>query len=250
MNHLSRSFFACAGLAIAMLVFSSCTDESNPLFSAGNFDFADGVIYDKTDGDNDGSEGRMNYNGYAYKVVRIGTQWWMAENLQATKYNDGEEIPRVSDGDAWSDLTTGGRCDYNNDPDVADEYGKIYNWFAVNTGKLAPPGWHVPSDAEWVTLRDYLGGGLAAGKPLKESGAKHWKPSNTGNNASGFTAFGAGGRLDFGPFYSLLDNAFFWASTSAGSDNAIYYTLICASNRFVGYEDDKTAGYSVRCVQD
>lgn len=248
MNHRFL-YAACFASAIIIFFFTACSDDGNPLFTAG-VDYRDGEIYDKTDGDSDGSKGKMNYNGYTYEVIRIGTQWWMAENLRTTRYSDGTQIPEVADEDDWSDLTTGAWCDYNNDDDIGEEYGRIYNWFAVNTGKLAPPGWHVPANAEWETLRDYLGGGLAAGKPLKESGTKHWKAPNSGTNTSGFTALGSGGRLDFGPFYALLENAFFWASTPSGSGNAVYYALIYDSNRFVGDVDDRSAGCSVRCVQD
>ncbi len=248
MKHFFKSI-VFAGFAIAVLFISACSEDCNPLCTVGA-EYRDGEIYDKTDGDSDGSKGKMNYNGYTYEVVRIGTQWWMAENLRAVRYNDGTQIPQVTDGDAWSNLTTGGWCNYNNDPATGAVYGKIYNWFAVNTGKLAPPGWHVPTAVEWGTLRDYLGGGLAAGKPLKESGTEHWKAPNSGDNSSGFTALGGGGRLDFGPFYSLLENAFFWASTASGGGNAVYYALIYDSNRFVGDVDDRSAGYSVRCVLD
>ncbi len=91
-----------------------------------------------------------------YKTVTIGTQTWMAENLKVTKYNDGASIPNVTDATAWSELTTGALCDYDNTPSNSETYGKLYNWYAVNTGKLCPTGWHVPSRSEWTTLENYL----------------------------------------------------------------------------------------------
>lgn len=248
MNYLFRNI-SLAGLAIVMLLLTACDDDGNPLFSSG-IDYQDGQIYDKTDSDNDGSKGKMNYNGYTYEVVRIGVQWWMAENLRTTRYSAGTQIPEVVDEDAWSGLTEGGWCNYNNEPATGATYGKLYNWFAVNTGKLAPPGWLVPSNAQWGTLRDYLGGGLAAGKPLKERGTEHWKSPNSGDNLSGFTALGSGGRFDFGPFYGLREYAFFWTSSASGSGNAGYYSLSYDGNRFVGDVDDKSSGYSVRCVKE
>lgn len=249
MNHLFR-YVAFAGLAMAIFFVSSCSEDDNPLFTAGA-DYADGAIYDKSDGDSDGSTGSMDYNGYTYKVVRIGNQWWMAENLRTTRYNDGSVIPNVTDEDGWSDLTTGAWCDYNNDPGTGAEYGKIYNWFAVNTGKLAPPGWRVPKNEEWESLSIYLGGELAAGGPMKEEGTAHWNSPNSGaTNESGFTALGGGGRFDFGPFYAMGDNAFFWASSGSGDSNAWYRTITSSGTRLVRNFDDRTAGYSVRCVQN
>src|SRR5574344_1985932 len=107
-------------------------------------------------------EGNITYgsitdiDGNTYKTVTIGTQTWMAENLKVTKYNDGIAIPNVTDATAWSELTTGALCDYDNTPSNSETYGKLYNWYAVNTGKLCPTGWHVPSDAEWTILENYL----------------------------------------------------------------------------------------------
>jgi len=95
-------------------------------------------------------------DGNTYKTVTIGTQTWMAENLKVTKYNDGTNIPNVTDDTEWGNLTTGAYCNYNNDQSNVATYGRLYNWYAVNTGKLCPTGWHVPSDAEWTTLEDYL----------------------------------------------------------------------------------------------
>lgn len=248
MNHLFKNI-AFAGLAIALLFIAACSDDCNPLYTAG-VDYRDGEIYDKTDGDNDGSKGKMNFNGYTYEVVRIGTQWWMAENLRATRYSDGKRIPEVADDDGWSELTTGAWCNYDNSPATGAVYGKIYNWFAVNTGKLAPPGWHVPTGAEWETLRGYLGEESVPGKHLKEAGTQHWKAPNSGDNSSGFTALGAGGRFDFGPFYGLMEYTFFWTSSASGSENAGYYTLSYDGNRFVGDVEDRSSGCSVRCVMD
>ena len=93
----------------------------------------------------------MDYNGRTYNLIRIGnqSQWWMAENLQTTKYNDGTAIPNVTDQTAWANQTSGAYCAYNNSQSNADTYGYLYNWHAVSTDKLAPAGWRVPTEADW-----------------------------------------------------------------------------------------------------
>ena len=96
-------------------------------------------------------------DGQIYNIVKIGNQWWMAENLRTATYNDDTPIPEVPDS-IWSNLTTGAYCWYYNDSLGFKFYGMLYNWYTVNTGKLCPTGWHVPTDAEWTTLTNYLGG--------------------------------------------------------------------------------------------
>lgn len=108
-------------------------------------------------------------DGNVYNTVEIGTQQWMAENLKVTS-NEGTAIPLVTDGIGWNNLTTPGYCWYNNDNTTyGDVYGALYNWYGVNAGNFCPVGWHVPTDAEWTVLNDYLGGSSVAGGKLKAS---------------------------------------------------------------------------------
>ena len=93
-------------------------------------------------------------DGNVYHTVTIGTQVWMKENLKTTKYNDGTPIPLVAESKAWGNLSTPAYCWFKT------KYGALYNWYTVNTGKLCPLGWHVPTDAEWTKLITYLGGRL------------------------------------------------------------------------------------------
>jgi len=97
-------------------------------------------------------------DGNVYRTVQIGNQVWMAENLKTTKYPDGTSISYPgADNTAWQNNTTGAYAWYNNDISWKDSYGALYNWHAVNSDKgLCPPGWHVPSDAEWTQLVDYV----------------------------------------------------------------------------------------------
>jgi uncharacterized protein (TIGR02145 family) len=105
-------------------------------------------------------------DGNVYNTVIIGTQVWMTENLKTTKYNDNTKIPNVIDNTPWCTLPTPAYCWYKNDEaSNKHSYGALYNWFTVNTGKLCPTGWHVPSEVEWTTLTDCLGGeSIASGK--------------------------------------------------------------------------------------
>ncbi len=153
--------------------------------------------------------------GNTYNTVKIGNQWWMADNLKVTKYRNGIDIPNVSINSIWAGLTSGAFCAYNNDTnDESDTYGYLYNWYAVMWSDLAPEGWHVPTDAEWTILADYLGGGNVAGGKMKERGFSHWQSSNTeATNESGFVALPAGERGSNGTFYYIGYRAFFWSAS-------------------------------------
>jgi uncharacterized protein (TIGR02145 family) len=121
----------------------------------------------------------------------------MKQDLKTTRLNDGTVIPMVTDRAAWTALTTPGYCLYNNtnNADSIRTFGALYNWYAVNTGKLAPKGWHVPSNAEWTTLTTYLGGDSVAGGKLKEAGLANWITPNVGaTNETGFSALPGGLR--------------------------------------------------------
>jgi len=190
-----------------------------------------------------------------YHTVTIGTQTWMVENLRVTHYNDGTNIPNVTDN-TWTALTTGAYCWYENDYEAYGKiYGALYNWYAVNTGKLAPVGWHVPSDAEWTTLTDYLGGAtFVAGCKLMEAGTAHWNTPRDGvivTNESGFTALPGGILYTNNIFYNIGSQGCWWSTTE---DDSNY-----ARNRFIDSwygavgsftQDFKYFGQSVRCVKD
>ncbi len=185
-----------------------------------------------------------------YKWTKIGTQTWMAENLKVTKYNDGIAIPNVTDATAWSELTTGALCDYENTPSNSETYGKLYNWYAVNTGKLCPTGWHLPSDAEWTELTDYLGGTSDAGGKLKETGTTHWNsPNISATNETGFTALPGGYRNNDGSFY-IGSRGYWWSATKLGANDAWYRRMFYNASSVDRYYDDKELGFSVRCVRD
>jgi len=185
--------------------------------------------------------------------VKIGNQIWMGCNLNVNHYRNGDSIPEVTDPRIWSNLRTGAWCYYDNDQKNNGTYGKLYNWYAVNDPRgLAPSGWHVPSDAEWTTLSDYLGGEYAAGGKLKEAGIGLWDRPNTGaTNESGFSAIPGGGRnwID-GHFYNKYYECIFWLNKDWGDDNAASISLMFNQYQFQRVSRSKKYGFSVRCLKD
>jgi uncharacterized protein (TIGR02145 family) len=191
-------------------------------------------------------------DGNVYHTVTIGTQVWMIENLKTTKYNDGTSILLVTDDKVWSDLITPGYCWYNNDKVNKTTYGALYNWYTVNTNKLCPIGWHVPTDAEWTTLITYFGGEIVSGGKLKETGTAHWNSPNTGTNECGFTALPGGCRfiVFVGTFISIGDYGYWWSSTEHNSIYAWCRYMYFSDSEVGRSHDSKQDGYSVRCVKD
>jgi uncharacterized protein (TIGR02145 family) len=192
-------------------------------------------------------------DGNVYTTVTIGSQVWMVENLKTTRYSNGDAIPNVIDGTQWSTLTTGAYCNYNNDVSNIGTYGRLYNWYAINDSRnIAPTGWHIPSDAEWTILINYLGGLSVAGGKMKEVGISHWGIQNIGaaDNSSGFTCLPGGYRLGAGSFNHLGYYGVLWSSTDGIPDGA--WNMVLASNLITVNRnyDLKQAGFSVRCIKN
>lgn len=204
-------------------------------------------------------------DGNVYKTIKIGNQWWMAENLKVTHYRNGDPIPNVTDNGQWSNLNTGAWCAYANDVANADTYGLLYNWFAVNDSRnIAPEGWHVPTDREWKQLEMALGmsrdeaddtGWRGTNEGSKLAGnAELWNNGDLKNNAefgsSGLSGLPGGYRLGYGLFAGLGLYAAFWSSTEYLSSYAWYRSLLYNSTDVARYDTSKEVGFSVRCVRD
>ena len=177
----------------------------------------------------------------------------MVENLKTTRLNTGKEIPKIEDPVHWANATQAGFCWYNNDEaNKKKEYGALYNWYAVETGLLAPKGWHVATAEEWNTLAEYLGGVAIAGGKLKEVGTAHWNdPNKDATNESGFTAFGSGCRGDSSVFREFGYWGAFWTSSSSSELTAKGVAIPYDSGQLETYSSfDKYKGCSVRCVKD
>ncbi len=192
-------------------------------------------------------------DGNVYHTVTIGTQVWMVENLKTTKYNDGTSIPLVSDT-SWTNLTTAAYCWYNNDASWKPIYGALYNWYAVNSGILAPKGFHIATRAEWATLIAYLGGDTLAGGKLKSTGTVEaitglWLSPNKGaTNSSGFTAYPGGYRSV--AFQWINSFGYWWTATINGTSTAWDCWMRFDNTDVYTEYSLKTNGYCVRCVKD
>jgi uncharacterized protein (TIGR02145 family) len=196
-------------------------------------------------------------DGNVYHTVTIGTQTWMVENLKASRYNDGTPIPLVTDNTEWAALSTPAYRWYNNDSvTYCNPYGALYNWYVVdpaNVKKLAPTGWHVPSEAEWTILETFLGGSSVAGGKLKEAGTTHWNYPNTGaTNEIGFSAVAGGQGYYDGSFNQLGYVCYWWSSIGFRAMTVVWLSNSNTSLSHSYYDTEyyKRLGYSVRCLKD
>jgi uncharacterized protein (TIGR02145 family) len=192
-------------------------------------------------------------DGNVYYTVTIGTQTWMAENLKTTRYRDDSEIPNITDNLSWINQTTGACCWYENDIAYKTTFGALYNWYTVmDSSNLCPTGWHVPNDAEWTILIEYLSGDTITGGKIKEPGTSHWTSPNTGaTNESGFTALPAGCRYgDDGNYHNIGVYSYWWSATENDSSYAWYRSVNSSYSSIDRNWDNKRSGYFVRCLKD
>ena len=191
-----------------------------------------------------------------YGLVKINTQVWMSENLNASTYRNGDIIRHASTKQEWLDAAGRGEgawCYYDHDPKNGAIYGKLYNWYAVKDSRgLAPKGYHIPNDAEWTILTDFLGGESVAGKKIKSTSG--WDNGDNGDNSSGFNGLPGGecsnnGYFD-GYFDGITHNGCWWSSSENktndawGRDLNAYNEQVNRSASYKGY------GLSVRCIKD
>ncbi|MDD5571791.1 MAG: FISUMP domain-containing protein [Bacteroidales bacterium] len=186
-----------------------------------------------------------------YSVVQIGTQLWMGENLETTKYINGDSIHNITGGTQWSNDTTGAYCDYNNNAGNSTIYGKLYNFFAVaDTCSLCPSGWHVPTDIEWNILVSFLQMLGETGK-LKANCTTLWQSPNQGaTNETGFTALPGGYRDYTGLFKYIGQCGYWWSSTAYADDSAWYRFMYYDYSNASRFSTERTFGFSVRCMKN
>jgi len=207
-------------------------------------------------------------DGNKYNIITIGTQEWLKENLKVIHFNNGDEIPNVTGASQWQALSTGAYCENENDPANGAKYGRLYNWFAVvDSRKLCPVGWHVPSKEEWEVLKNYLadngfgyeGDGNDIAKSL--ASVSGWITNNAEgtpgndqpkNNKTGFTAL-PGGYRNYSGAFGTIEYDSFLSSTSISSTNNTWshYVLIRNDDPYLNINEyHKRCGFSVRCLKD
>ncbi len=202
-------------------------------------------------------------DGNTYPVVQVGNQCWMAANLRTTRYRDGSTIPHVTDNTAWTQLSTGAWCNYDNNPGHDATYGKLYNWYAAANPNICPQGWHMPTDAEWQQLE------LALGMPAAELNSPGWRgvvqnvggnmkattlwnaPNIGATNESGFSGLPGGLRYSYdGYFYSLGNDGDWWSASESGAEYAWYRHLSNLNAGIYRNLNNERSGFCVRCLRD
>jgi len=197
------------------------------------------------------NSGKVTQTG-SYKSVKIGTQTWMSVNLNVSTFRNGDPIPQAKTDEEWKkagDNEQPAWCYYDNDPANGAKYGKLYNWYAVIDPRgLAPEGWHVPSDAEWTKLTDFLGGDDEGTKMKNTDG---WAENGNGTNTSGFSGLPGGLRFNNGAFDYIGGLGYWWSSTEGKTGSAwSRYLDYGYGDVKGGSSGGKRGGFSVRCLRD
>ncbi|WP_462282051.1 FISUMP domain-containing protein [Salinivirga cyanobacteriivorans] len=226
-------------LVSTLLIFTACEkdeDDDPATDSATDDPTNEGIVTD--------------IDGNVYSTVQIGDQVWMAENLKTTTYNDGTSINLIEGNSYWGNDTLGAYCwKLNSYEHYADAFGAIYNWYVTINGNLCPDGWHLPTDAEWTALENYIandGYDGAEGYALKSTSG--WHNNGGGNDNYGFAARPTGFRFDDGEWTSAY-SAYFWTATEGNAIYA-YYRSISQDSTIYREWINKHYGFFVRCLKD
>lgn len=196
--------------------------------------------------------GVVDIDGNTYNSVKLNNQEWTTKNLNVTKYQNGDIIPHVQDATEWAALTTGAWCYYSYQTSNGTAYGKLYNWYAINDSRgLAPTGWHIPTNSDWISLIEFLGGSDEAGGLLKEAGTSHWQNPNTGAiNSSGIKALPGGYCLADGSFSDITTKGYWWIADNYNLSSAWCAGLYYNTKTITRAPIDKKQGFSVRLIKN
>ncbi|MRR24137.1 hypothetical protein EG830_14295, partial [bacterium] len=177
--------------------------------------------------------------GNLYNTVLIGTNLWMSENLRTTRLNDNSSIPEITGNTEWIGTSSPAYCWYDNNGSFKTTYGALYNWYSVNTGKLCPTGWHVPTDQEFSALEITLGmasdqseiwGWRGTDHGLRLKNTNGWDNNGNGTNSSGFSALPGGYRYGAdGQFFLQTSITYWWTSSEHDADRGWYRRLDSSS---------------------
>ena len=207
--------------------------------------------------------------GNKYHTITIGTQTWMVENLYVSKYRNGDAIPNETNNSKWNALTSGAQCVYNNNTEANSiaKFGRMYNFYAVSDARnIAPVGWHVASDAEWIVLTNYIAANLGTSTSVAQAMATSidWTESSTLgaigcldpntysslNNFSGFCGLPSGIRSNFGDFNNVGVFSGWWTSSQNDKNTGWFRSLSYYGSSIGRNFYNKQFGLSVRCVKD
>jgi uncharacterized protein (TIGR02145 family) len=207
-------------------------------------------------------------DGNVYRTVTIGEQLWMAENLKTTKYCNGDSIRTTSPAtlDITSESTPKYQWAYDGNEINIAIYGRLYTWYAViDSRNICPSGWHVPTDAEWTILTDYLTNNGYGYKGNRDEISKsmaatsgwttNYIDGNVGNDQmsndkSGFSAFGGGYRYGNGAFNGFGSFGYWWSATEVYATTALYRNLSYYHNDVYRDSSSKQNGISIRCIKN
>jgi uncharacterized protein (TIGR02145 family) len=232
-------------LAITAILFSSC--GASPSSDSTSTEKVEGSTESTSTEKVEGSAESTESGG----VVTIGTQVWTSTNLDVSTFRNGDPIPQAKTDAEWKGAGENKQpawCYYDNDPSNGTKYGKLYNWYAVNDPRgLAPKGYHIPTDAEWTKLSDYLGGSGAGTKMKSTSG---WKNDGNGNNSSGFSGLPGGYNSFIGTFIWFDFYGYWWSSSEDDTNSAWSRILGYSSGSVLRSYYYKVEGLSVRCLRD
>ncbi|MEX2410489.1 MAG: fibrobacter succinogenes major paralogous domain-containing protein [Candidatus Paceibacterota bacterium] len=233
-----KSMISFAGVFILLFFYGNITTHTQGI----NFEHTD-ILIDR------------NVNSIGYETVKIGDQEWMVDNLNVSKFRNGELIPQAESNKEWVSAYKEGNpawCYFDNNPINGEKYGKLYNWYAINDtirGGIAPDGWYVPSNDEFTKLIDFLGGHQLASKKMKSNSG--WHNQGDGNNESGFTGLPGGARLPNGSFTStgLYGYGYWWSSSEYLTANA-WSRILYYNNAVITTNHHKASGFSVRLLKE
>lgn len=199
-----------------------------------------------------------DYDGNVYDAVKIGNQIWMVQNFRSTHYNDGKPIAHLEKDSLWNNTESGAYCFYNNDSKNAIQFGALYNWHAVNTGKLAPEGWHVPTNEEWELLAKHIGADIKdykladnwqkVGKNLKSISG--WEDEGNGADTYGFNGVSTGYRYREGKYYGIGRFTYWWSTSKKYAHMSYTRSLYYLFDLFYDTWENNGYGFSVRLVKD
>ncbi len=243
---------------VSSFVFTATINNLNPAttyYIKAYASFGEGVLYGNETTFTTFGNQIIDVDGNKYNTIKIGNQTWMVENLKVTKYNNGDAIPGKFEGTSWtSTLTLDAYGNYQSNEANKNKFGNFYNYLAVSDArKLAPAGWHIPSQLEWQTLIDYLGGQSLAIKKLLSSNPNDWiyytpKPTNE----TKFSALPGGYRGNSGYDSGIENSIYFWTSTPLNNNQSSGIQILADwSNAYIdvtGY--DRKSGLYIRCIKD